>query len=143
MPQTFESRDEHELQVARFWRSVALWCVGLLVTLTTASMYGCPRYNVYSQRLAGEATLAHANAAREVLVAQARAEKEAAQLRADAIAILGAAAKQYPEYRQQEFIGAFAEALQHGNINQIIYVPTESNIPILTHPTERATVPSK
>ena len=52
-------------------------------------------------------------------------------MRAEAIQILGEAAQQYPEYRQQEFIGAFAEALQQGTIRQIVYVPTEANIPIM------------
>jgi len=90
-----------------------------------------PQYNVYSQRLSGEAALAHAHAARQVLVQQAQAEKDSAQLRADAIKIIGQAAKEFPEYRQQEFIGAFAEAMHSGKINQIIYVPTEGNIPLL------------
>jgi regulator of protease activity HflC (stomatin/prohibitin superfamily) len=64
-------------------------------------------------------------------VAQARAEKEAAELRADAIKIVGAAATEYPQYRIQEFIGAFAEAMNNGKIEKIIYVPTEANIPIV------------
>ncbi len=50
--------------------------------------------------------------------------------RAEAIKIVGQAAKDYPEYRNQEFIGAFAHAIQDGRISQIIYVPTEANIPI-------------
>jgi len=90
-----------------------------------------PQYNVYSQRLSGEAALAHAHAARQVLVQQAQAEKDSATLRAEAIAIVGKAAHDFPEYRNQEFIGAFAEAMHSGKINQIIYVPTEANIPIL------------
>lgn len=94
-------------------------------------MAGMPQYNVYSARLDGEAIKAHAEGAKEAMVSQARAEKESAQLRAEAIAIVGKAAKEYPEYRQQEFIGAFAEAMHQGRINQIIYVPTEGNIPIL------------
>ena len=65
------------------------------------------------------------------MIETARAEVEAAELRAQAIGIMGEAAKNYPEYRLQEFMGAFAEALKEGNIQQIIYVPTEANIPIL------------
>ena len=45
--------------------------------------------------------------------------------------IIGKKAKAYPEYRMQEFIGAFGEALNNGNINTVIYVPTEANIPIM------------
>lgn len=102
----------------------------ILLMLVTFGMVGCPQYNVYRQRLQGEAQLAHAHAARQILVQQAQAEKDAALLRAEAIKIVGQAAKDYPEYRQQEFIGAFAEALKEGKINQIMYVPTEANIPI-------------
>jgi regulator of protease activity HflC (stomatin/prohibitin superfamily) len=105
--------------------------VGLaLVLLITGAMVLYPQYNVYKQRLLGQAVLAHADAAREVQVRQAQGEKEAASLRAEAIKIVGQASKDFPEYRQQEFIGAFAEAVKEGKINQIIYVPTEANIPI-------------
>lgn len=103
----------------------------LLIVIVGAAMVGCPTYNVYSARMDGEATQARAAGAKQALVAQAQAEKEAAQLRADAIKIVGQAAKDYPEYRQQEFIGAFAEAMSNGKIEKIIYVPTEANIPII------------
>lgn len=109
------------------------WSFLVLVVLALIGgcMAGYPQYRVYSERLRGEAELARANANREILVAQAKAEKEAAALRAEAIGIVGKAAKEFPEYRQQEYIGAFADALRHGSIGQIIYVPTEASIPIL------------
>ena len=110
------------------WSLVGTFFLSLLIAL---GMWGCPQYKVYSSQKNGEAILAHAQAAREVAVAQAKAEKEAAEYRAEAIAIVGKAAKEFPEYRQQEFIGAFAEALKDGKVNQIIYVPTEANIPIM------------
>ena len=44
---------------------------------------------------------------------------------------MGEAAKKYPEYRQQEFINSFGIALKDGKIQQIIYVPTEANVPIM------------
>jgi regulator of protease activity HflC (stomatin/prohibitin superfamily) len=103
----------------------------LLAALVTGGMWGCPQYKVYEQRLHGEAELARATQNRQILVQQAEAEKEAAVLRAEAIGIVGKAAKDFPEYRQQEFIGAFADALRHGSIGQIIYVPTEANVPIM------------
>lgn len=103
----------------------------VLLGVVAAGMAGCPTYNVYTARMDGEATQARANGAKQALVAQAQAEKEAAQLRADAIKIVGQAAKEYPEYRQQEFVGAFANALENGKISQIIYVPTEANVPII------------
>lgn len=109
------------------------WIVAAVVfilVLIMGGMAGCPQYKVYSERLHGEAELARANSTKQVLVTQALAEKEAAQLRADAIKIVGQASQDFPAYRQQEFIGAFADALREGKISQIMYVPTEANIPI-------------
>jgi len=123
---SMQDKDQRYRRVRRWVIEAVATALVLLITM----MAGCPQYSVYQQRLHGEAELARANANREILVAQARAEKESAALRADAIKIVGQAAKDFPEYRQQEFIGAFAEAMKDGRINQIIYVPTEANIPI-------------
>jgi len=112
------------------WR-LLFYILMIIIALIFALMAGCPAYNVYTSRLEGEAILAKSQASRQALVSQAQAEKDAAKLRADAISIVGKAAKEFPEYREQEFIGAFADALQNGKISQIIYVPTERNIPIV------------
>ncbi len=111
-----------------------LWAVIGIVTFTiflSGALVGCPRYRVWQQGLSGKANLAKAEQERKILVEQAKAEKEAAEIRAEAIAIIGKSAKEYPEYRLQEFLGAFAEALQSDKIEKIIYVPTEANIPIM------------
>lgn len=108
-----------------------LGMVGGSILLILSLMFGLPVYSVWQQGLKGEAELARAEQSRRIAVAQALAERDAAAARAEAIAIMGDAAKKYPEYRHQEFIGAFAEALREGRIEQIIYVPTEAQIPIL------------
>lgn len=95
------------------------------------AMFAYPLYNVWQQGLSGKAALEKAEQTRKVLIVQAQAEREAAKERAEAIKIVGQAAKDFPEYRLQEFIGAFGEALHQGKISQIIYVPTEGNIPIV------------
>lgn len=87
-------------------------------------------YDVWSMEMQGKAKLAEASQSRQIQVEQARAEKEAAVLRAEAIAIVGKAAKDYPEYRTQEYYGAMAEALKEGKIQQMIYIPTEAGLPI-------------
>ena len=87
-------------------------------------------YTVKTERLVGEAEFVRAEQNRRILVEQARAEDDAAVLRASAIKTVGQAAKDFPEYRYQEFLGAFGEALQSDNIDKIIFVPTESNIPV-------------
>jgi regulator of protease activity HflC (stomatin/prohibitin superfamily) len=87
-------------------------------------------YTVKTERLTGEAEYVRAEQNRRILVEQARAEKDAAVLRAEAIEIVGQAAKDFPEYRLQEFLGAFGEALQSDAVDKIIFVPTEANIPV-------------
>lgn len=101
------------------------------IIIIAGMMFGLPQYSVWQQEMAGKARLAEATQSRQILIEQARAEKEAATLQAEAIKIMGEAAQKYPEYRKQEFIGAFGEALKAGKISQIIYVPTEANIPVL------------
>lgn len=96
--------------------------------------FGFPKYRIYSATHIGKAELARAEGNRKIMVAQAEAERDAAKLRAEAIAIVGKAAKEFPEYRTQEFIGAFADAMQNGRIDKIIYIPTEANIPIIERP---------
>ena len=101
------------------------------IILLIGSMFAIPAWNVWRSGLSGEADLKKATQTRQIQIEQARGEKEAAVLRAEAIKIVGQATKDFPEYRQQEFIGGFAEALKEGKINQVIYVPTEAMIPIM------------
>lgn len=101
-----------------------------VILLVVILMIGLPLYGVWQQGLKGEAALNRSTQERQILVEQARAERDAAQLTADAIAIVGQAAKDFPEYRQQEFIRAFGEAVKDHAVNTVIYVPTEGNIPV-------------
>lgn len=108
---------------------------GLAIALTTlmivAVILVSTQVKIFMRHQDGRAKLAEASQVRMIQVEQARGEVEAAKLRAEAIKTVGLAAQQFPEYRNQEFIGAFGEALREGKISQIIYVPTEANIPIL------------
>ena len=110
-----------------------LTIIGIITALILVFiiMAGYPFYKVWSQEMRGKAALAEATQSKMIQIEQARAELESAQLRAEAIKIIGQTAKEYPEYREQEFIGAFGEALREGKIEQIIYVPTEANLPVL------------
>lgn len=110
--------------------AAAFLTVLTILFVILALMFGLPLWNVWKQGLSGEANLARAEQEKQIMIETAKAEKEAAQYTADAIGIIGKAAQQYPEYRQQEFIKAFGEALNKETINQIIYVPTEANIPL-------------
>ena len=101
------------------------------IGIAVGAKLGLSHLSIVTSRLAGQAAFAHSESERKVLVSQAEAELEAAKLRAEAIKIVGEVAQKYPEYRNQEFIGAFGEALRSDKIDQIIYVPTEANIPII------------
>lgn len=126
-----EAQDRRKAEINKRVVKVIALGIGALLLFVALCMCVFPIYNVWSSQMSGKAMFAHAEYARKVQVAQAEGEKEAATLRAQAIAIVGKAATEFPQYRQQEFIGAFAEALKDGKIHQIIYVPTEANIPII------------
>jgi len=108
---------------------VAGSCMGAIAVWQNVRVY-VAEYTVKTEKLIGEAEFVRAEQNRRILVEQARAEKDAALLRAEAIGIVGQAAKDFPEYRYQEFLGAFGEALQSDNIDKIVFIPTEANIPI-------------
>jgi len=119
-----------QLNIGPFTILIALICFIILMILILI-LFGWPHYKVWKQGMDGQAALAEAEQSKMIQVQVAKAELESAKLRAQAIQLVGQAAKDYPEYRKQEFIGAFGEALRDGRIQQIIYVPTEANIPIV------------
>ena len=105
---------------------------GIVLTLILfLSAIAFRHYNVWSMEMQGKAKLAEATQSRQIQIEQAKAELEASKMRAQAIQIMGEAAQKYPEYRQQEFMASFGEALREGKMSQIIYVPTEANIPLM------------
>ena len=92
----------------------------LILVIILLLLFGWPHYKVWKQGMDGQASLAEAEQSKMIQVQVAKAELESAKLRAEAIKLVGQAAKDYPEYRKQEFIGAFGEALRDGRIQQII-----------------------
>lgn len=110
----------------------------LLAIIILVMMWGIPLYHVYSQRLEGQAILAHAQASREVAVAEARAKMESADLLAEAdikrahgVAkaneIIGSSLKGNEDYLRYLWI----QNLEGRGDQQVIYVPTEAGLPIL------------
>lgn len=78
----------------------------------------------------GKGIKAEAEYSKQARIAQAEAERDSASLTAEAISIVGEAAKKYPEYRQQEFFLSLGESLREGKVEQIIYLPTEAGLPL-------------
>ncbi len=106
-------------------------CLLVILVVISVCAVGVPYYKVWTAGMSGKALLMQAEQEKKIQIEQAKAEVESAKLRAEAIKLVGEAAKAYPEYRIQEFIGAFGEAMKSGEVEQIIYVPTEANIPIV------------
>lgn len=111
----------------------------VLIVIVSLGMYGCPQYNVYQQKMEGEAQLAHAEYSKKVQVQDAIGKLEAAKSLADAeIArargvaeankIIGSSLKGNEEYLHYLWIHNLESAESKG---QVIYVPTEANMPIL------------
>jgi len=102
-------------------------------------MWGCPQYNVYNQKMEGQALLVHAQSAKEVAAVEAKAKMESAELLAQAEviraggvakanAIIGESLKNNEAYLRYLWITDVAGANQN---KTVVYVPTEANLPIL------------
>ena len=125
-----DPKTDHE--AAKYWLTRIVIAIVIGITINTIfTMAIKPVWTVWQQGLMGQAALKKAEQEKLILIEQAKAEVEAATHRAKAIEIVGAAAAKYPEYRLQEFMGAFADALQSDKIDKMIFVPTEAQIPIL------------
>jgi regulator of protease activity HflC (stomatin/prohibitin superfamily) len=114
--------------------------VGIFILIITClGMWGCPRWNVYQKRLEGQAQLAHAQSAKEVAVAEAKAKMESSELlakaevlRAEGVAkankIIGESLHNNEAYLRYLWITDVAGA---GQQKTVVYIPTEANLPIL------------
>lgn len=107
----------------------------VILLLLGGFLWGIPNYKVYARELNGKAQLKEAEWNRQIAVQEAEAMKDSAKLKAEAeilraegIAeankiIAGSITDEYIRYK-------FVEGLNDGN-TEVIYVPTEANLPIL------------
>lgn len=107
----------------------------VVILLLVGALAAYPQYKVYSKEMSGKASLAEAEWEKQIAIEEAKAELEAAGMlaeteiiRARGIAeaneiIAGSITQEYIQYR-------FIEGLNDGN-TEVIYVPTEANIPVL------------
>jgi regulator of protease activity HflC (stomatin/prohibitin superfamily) len=111
-----------------------------VASLTALVMWGCPRWEVYNREMTGRAELAQATSNRQIKVNEAMAAEDAAKHlaqaeieRARGVAaankIIGDSLKGNEDYLRYLWIHNLADAQNQGA--QIIYVPTEANLPIL------------
>lgn len=96
-----------------------------------------PIYSVWEQRLVGEAELARADSNRKIAILEAQAKQESAKslaeaeiIRARGVAeankIIGSSLDQNESYLRYLWIQSL-----NSNGKEVIYVPTEANLPIL------------
>jgi regulator of protease activity HflC (stomatin/prohibitin superfamily) len=122
----------------RLFGCVIAGIVLVVAAVILLAMWGLPQYGVYEQRLAGESLLAHAQAGKEVAVAEARAKMESAKLLADADVLRAEGAAQANKIIGDSLKGNEAylrylwiQNLENSKEHQVIYIPTEAGLPIL------------
>lgn len=109
----------------------------VFVILIVGGLYGCPQYNVYVERLSGEAALAKAESTRRTAVLEAQAKLDSAAKLADAEVarskgvaeanrIIGDSLKGNDAYLRYLWIDRLG-----AEKSEVIYVPTEAGLPIL------------
>lgn len=110
----------------------------LFIASVPSCMYFAPQYNVYSQKMDGEAELAKAESTRRTKVLEAQALKDSAQLQADAEVIRATGVAKANEIIANGLGGPegylrwkYIEMLQESKNHDVIYVPTEAGLPIL------------
>jgi len=118
----------------------------LLVFITCLSMWGFPKYKVYNRELDGKSRLKEAEWTRKIQIQDAEAKQASAEMlgmasltkaqykaKSDSIRAVGTsnANKIIAESLTPEYIRwLFVDQLDQTS-NQIIYVPTEANVPIM------------
>lgn len=114
---------------------VTIFSIVAVLIVIGVLLFGIPTYNVWQKGLNGKAQLAEAEWNRQITIKEAEAELESAKLkkqsdiiRAEGIAeanliIADSISDEYLKYK-------FIEGLNDGN-TEVIYVPTEANLPIL------------
>src|SRR3954465_3248639 len=128
--------DDAQIDLGRVGKVLGVVAFVAAATLGTA-MWGCPQYNIYSSRAAGEAKLAEAEFSRQVAVREAIAERDSAKMHAQAEVerakgvaaanhIIGNSLQGKEEYLRYLYINSLKNTK-----NQTIYVPTEAGLPIL------------
>lgn len=126
--------------------TIVLIVIGMCISI---GMYGCPQYNIYHQRLEGEAELAKAEYSRKVQIQDAQSKLEAAHSLAGAAIETAKGAAQaeieraYGVAQANKIIGDSLKGnedylrylwitnLEAGENREVIYVPSQGGLPIL------------
>lgn len=127
---------EKSLSNQKITSRIAYTTTIITLFITSIIIFG-PIYGVWAERLHGEAELARAESSRKIRILEARAEEEAAKAlaeaevtRAEGVArankIIGDSLQNNEGYLRYLWI----QGLQTNQM-QVVYVPTEANLPIM------------
>lgn len=114
----------------------ALWGVVVIVLLIVAMVFIRPWYNVWSQEMEGKAEFAKAEQNRKIKIEEAKANLEAEKLNAQAEIERAKGAAEAIRIENGSLTPTYIQYLwvrQQSDLNNktVIYVPTETNLPIL------------
>ncbi|MDE5840170.1 MAG: hypothetical protein K2K45_03605 [Muribaculaceae bacterium] len=114
----------------------ALWGVAAIVVVIIAMAFIRPWYNVWSQEMEGKAEFAKAEQNRKIKIEEAKANLEAEKLNAQAEIERAKGAAEAIRIENGSITPTYIQYLwvrQQSDLNNktVIYVPTESNLPIL------------
>ena len=115
---------------------VAVWTVGGIIAFIIALAFIRPWYNVWSQEMEGKAEFAKAEQNRKIMIEEAKANLEAEKLNAQAEVERAKGAAEAIKIENGSITPTYIQYLwvrQQSNLNNktVIYVPTETNLPIL------------
>lgn len=116
-----------------------VWSVTALVVVVIGAAFLLPWYNVWQQEMAGKAEFAKAEQNRKIKIEEAKANLEAEKLNAQAEVERAKGAAEAIRIENGSITPTYIQYLwvrQQSNLNDktVIYVPTESNLPILESP---------
>lgn len=129
----------YNVETMRERRLLIKWStLAVLTVLFVASIFlvGCPKYNVWQQEMSGRAEFAKAEQNRRIKIEEAKANLEAEKLNAAAEVERAKGASQAIRIENGALTEKYIQYLwvrQQSNLNDktVIYIPTESNLPIL------------
>ncbi len=125
------------IEAKKATRGIIKWStigVLLLLIIVVGFLVGCPQYNVYQQKKSGEAKLKEAESSRQIAIQEAKAKMESASLLAQADTVRAHGIARSNQIIGQSLTPAYLHWFWIDNIdksNNVIYVPTEANLPIM------------
>ena len=116
-----------------------IWAIPAVLVIVIGVAFLVPWYNVWQQEMAGRAEFAKAEQNRKIKIEEAKANLEAEKLNAQAEVERAKGAAEAIRIENGSITPTYIQYLwvrQQSNLNDktVIYVPTESNLPILESP---------